>query len=87
MATCTFETGDWITPLSHYVSDYYRSYCVGLVFRLRAGNVYSIIGEVAPAALASHERLAIASSGNNFIRITLHPSMSHMTAKSFSSSR
>lgn len=47
IATCSFETGDWIAPLSHYVSDYYRSYCVGLVFRLRAGVVYDIVGEVA----------------------------------------
>jgi hypothetical protein len=47
VATCNFETGDWIAPLSHYVSDYYRDYCVGLVFRLRVGNVYDIIGEVA----------------------------------------
>jgi hypothetical protein len=47
IATCIFEIGDWIAPLSHYVSDYYRSYCVGLVFRLRSGNVYDIVGEVA----------------------------------------
>lgn len=45
-ATCNFATGDWIAPLSHYVSDYYRSYCVGLVFRLREGNTYGVVGEV-----------------------------------------
>jgi hypothetical protein len=47
IATCFFETGDWIAPLGHYISDCYHSYCIGLVFRLRAGNVYDIVGEVA----------------------------------------
>ena len=47
IATCDFATGDWIAPLSDYTSDYYDSYCVGLVFRLREGNTYDIVGEVA----------------------------------------
>lgn len=46
IATCDFATGDWIAPLSDYISDYYNGYCVGLVFRLREGNTYSIAGEV-----------------------------------------
>jgi hypothetical protein len=47
IATCDFATGDWITPLSDYTSDYYNGYCVGLVFRLRESNTYDIVGEVA----------------------------------------
>jgi hypothetical protein len=47
IATCDFATGDWIAPLSDYTSDYYNSYCVGLVFRLRQGSTYDIVGEVA----------------------------------------
>ena len=46
IATCDFATGDWIAPLSDYTSNYYNSYCVGLVFRLREGNTYDIVGEV-----------------------------------------
>jgi hypothetical protein len=47
IATCDFDTGDWIAPLSDYTSDYYNGYCVGLVFRLRESNTYDIVGEVA----------------------------------------
>ena len=46
IATCAFAPGDWIAPLSDYTSDYFRSYCVGLVCRLREGNTYDIVGEV-----------------------------------------
>jgi len=46
IATCDFVAGDWIAPLSDYISDYYHSYCVGLVFRLREGSTYEIVGEV-----------------------------------------
>jgi hypothetical protein len=46
IATCDFATGDWIAPLSDYMSDYYNSYCVGLVFRVCKENTYNIVGEV-----------------------------------------
>ena len=46
IATCDFATGDWIVPLSDYISEYYHSYCIGLVFRLRKGSTYDIVGEV-----------------------------------------
>jgi hypothetical protein len=47
IATCDFVIGDWIGTLSDYISDYYNNSCVGLVFRLRKGNMYEIVGEVA----------------------------------------
>lgn len=47
ITTCNLTTGDWIAPLSHYVSAYYNTYCLGVVFRLLKSNTYSIVGEVA----------------------------------------
>ena len=46
IATCDFVTGDWIAPLSDYMSDHYHNFCVGLVFRLRQDSTYDIVGEV-----------------------------------------
>ena len=46
IASCDFVTGDWIASLSDYISDYYHSYCIGLVFRLHKGSIYDIVGEV-----------------------------------------
>lgn len=46
IATCDFVAGDWIAPLIDYTSDYYHFHCVGLVFRLREGSTYNIVGEV-----------------------------------------
>ena len=46
IATCDLVTGDWIAPLSDYISNYYHSFCIGLVFRLREGSTYDIVGEV-----------------------------------------
>lgn len=47
VATCEFAVGDWVAPLSHYVSQYYHNYCLGLVLRSKGANVYDVVGEVA----------------------------------------
>jgi hypothetical protein len=51
IATCSFETGDWIVPQIIHISDTHLSpgggFCLGLVLRLRAGTTYDIIGELA----------------------------------------
>lgn len=46
IATCDFAIGDWIAPLSDFMSDDYTSYCVGLVIRVCKENTYNIVGEV-----------------------------------------
>jgi hypothetical protein len=51
IATCSFETGDWIVPQIIHISDTHLSpgggFCIGLVLRLRAGTKYDIVGELA----------------------------------------